>query len=75
MIAKGFFGMKGKNLIQMIPISHPICIFSQSAAPPSQMGIKSGGMSPKLQNKAKAHLGFDLNRGIPRKLYLTDGKG
>lgn len=27
------------------------------------------------KNKAKAHLGFDLNRGIPRKLYLTDGKG
>jgi hypothetical protein len=27
------------------------------------------------KNKAKVHLGFDLNRGIPRKLYLTDGKG
>ena len=27
------------------------------------------------KNKAKAHLGFDLNRGIPRKLYLTEGKG
>lgn len=26
-------------------------------------------------NKAKAHVGFDLNRGIPRKLFLTDGKG
>ena len=25
--------------------------------------------------KAKVHVGFDLNRGIPRKLYLTDGKG
>ena len=25
--------------------------------------------------KAKVHLCFDLNRGIPRKLYLTDGKG
>lgn len=25
--------------------------------------------------KAKAHMGFDLNRGIPRNLYLTDGKG
>jgi len=24
--------------------------------------------------KAKAHLGFDLNRGIPRKIFLTDGK-
>ena len=24
--------------------------------------------------KAKIHLGFDINRGIPRKLYLTDGK-
>lgn len=26
-------------------------------------------------NKAKVHLGFDLNRSIPRKLYLTEGKG
>ena len=24
--------------------------------------------------KAKAHVGFDINRGIPRKIYLTDGK-
>jgi hypothetical protein len=23
--------------------------------------------------KAKAHVGFDINRGIPRKIYLTDG--
>ena len=27
------------------------------------------------KNKAKVHMGFDLNRGIPRKLYFTDGKG
>jgi hypothetical protein len=27
------------------------------------------------RNKAKVHLGFDLNRSIPRKLYLTEGKG
>jgi len=26
-------------------------------------------------NKAKVHVGFDLNRSIPRKLYLTEGKG
>lgn len=26
-------------------------------------------------NKAKAHVGFDLNGGIPRKIFLTDGKG
>lgn len=26
------------------------------------------------QNKAKVHLGFDLNRGIPRKIHLTEGK-
>lgn len=25
--------------------------------------------------KAKIHLGFDLNRGIPSKIHLTDGKG
>jgi len=25
--------------------------------------------------KAKVHMGFDLNRGIPKKLFLTDGKG
>jgi len=25
--------------------------------------------------KAKVHVGFDLNRGIPKKLFLTDGKG
>ena len=24
--------------------------------------------------KAKAHIGFDINRGIPRKIYLSDGK-
>jgi len=24
--------------------------------------------------KAKVHIGFDLNHGIPRKIYLTDGK-
>jgi hypothetical protein len=29
----------------------------------------------KNSKKAKIHLGFDLNRGIPRKLFLTDGKG
>lgn len=28
----------------------------------------------KNTKKAKIHLGFDVNRGIPRKLYLTDGK-
>jgi hypothetical protein len=27
------------------------------------------------KNKAKAHVGFDLTQGIPRKLILTDGKG
>ena len=27
------------------------------------------------QRKAKAHLGFDLNYGIPRCLKMTDGKG
>jgi len=27
------------------------------------------------KNKAKVHLGFDLNRSIPHKLYLTEGKG
>ena len=26
-------------------------------------------------NKAKLHLGFDLNHGMPRKLFLTEGKG
>ena len=25
--------------------------------------------------KAKAHLGFDINRSIPKKISLTDGKG
>jgi hypothetical protein len=25
--------------------------------------------------KAKVHMGFDLNRSIPRKVFLTDGKG
>ena len=25
--------------------------------------------------KAKAHFGFDINRGIPRKIFLTEGKG
>lgn len=25
--------------------------------------------------KAKIHLGFDVNHGIPRKIFLTDGKG
>jgi hypothetical protein len=29
----------------------------------------------KGSNKAKAHLGFDLNRRIPKKIYLTNGKG
>lgn len=27
------------------------------------------------QRKAKAHLGFDLNHGLPRHLALTEGKG
>ncbi len=26
-------------------------------------------------HKAKAHLGLDINHGIPRKLFLTEGKG
>ncbi len=29
----------------------------------------------KGAKKAKVHVGFDLNRGIPRKIFLTDGKG
>jgi len=29
----------------------------------------------KGSKKAKVHLGFDLNRGIPRKIFLTEGKG
>lgn len=29
----------------------------------------------KGSKKAKVHLGFDLNRGIPRKVFLTNGKG
>ncbi len=28
----------------------------------------------KGSKKAKVHLGFDLNRGIPRKIFLSDGK-
>lgn len=26
------------------------------------------------QKKAKAHVGFDINRGIPKSIFLTDGK-
>jgi len=29
----------------------------------------------KDSKKAKVHLGFDINRSIPRKLFLTNGKG
>lgn len=29
----------------------------------------------KNSKKAKIHLGFDINRGIPSRLYLTTGKG
>ena len=29
----------------------------------------------KGSKKAKVHVGFDLNRAIPRKVYLTDGNG
>jgi hypothetical protein len=29
----------------------------------------------KGSKKAKAHCGFDINHGIPNKIYLTDGKG
>lgn len=29
----------------------------------------------KTSKKAKAHVGFDINRSIPRKIFLTDGKG
>jgi len=29
----------------------------------------------KGAKKAKTHIGFDINRGIPRKLFLPDGKG
>ena len=29
----------------------------------------------KGSKKAKVHFGFDLNRSIPRKIYLTNGKG
>ncbi|MCP4652953.1 MAG: IS4 family transposase [Candidatus Omnitrophica bacterium] len=29
----------------------------------------------KNSKKAKVHVGFDLNRSIPRKIYMTDGKG
>jgi hypothetical protein len=29
----------------------------------------------KGSKKAKAHVGFDVNRSIPKKIFLTDGKG
>jgi len=29
----------------------------------------------KGSRKAKVHLGLDLNRSIPRKMFLSDGKG
>lgn len=29
----------------------------------------------KRAKKAKTHIGFDLNRGIPRKIFFTNGKG
>ena len=29
----------------------------------------------KGSKKAKVHVGFDLNRGIPKKIFLTDGNG
>lgn len=29
----------------------------------------------KHSKKAKVHLGFDINKGIPSKIHLTDGKG
>ncbi len=29
----------------------------------------------KKSNKAKVHVGFDINRAIPRKVYLSEGKG
>ena len=29
----------------------------------------------KGANKAKVHLGFDINHGILRKVFLTNGKG
>ena len=29
----------------------------------------------KGSRKAKVHLGFDLNRSIPRKIFMSDGKG
>ncbi|TYT73723.1 IS4 family transposase [Desulfobotulus mexicanus] len=29
----------------------------------------------KSSKKAKAHCGFDINRGIPNKIFLTDGNG
>jgi len=28
----------------------------------------------KHSNKAKTHMGFDINRGIPKNLYISDGK-
>jgi len=30
---------------------------------------------PPISQKAKLHLGFDLNLGVPRKLFLTEGNG
>ena len=29
----------------------------------------------KGSKKAKAHIGFDINRSLPKKIFLTDGKG
>jgi hypothetical protein len=29
----------------------------------------------KNSKKAKVHVGFDLNRAIPRKVFLSDGNG
>ena len=36
-----------------------------------RLGDLAGG---ELGKSGKDHVGFDFNRGVPRKIYLTDGK-
>ena len=39
-----------------------------------RVGIAESELDLYGRHKAKVHLSFDLNRGLPRKILLTDGK-
>ncbi len=85
-----FEAVNSRGLEQLLHVYNSLCTQAKEVLPdhhPSLgnlVGIDGSLISATLSmdwadyrenvNKAKIHLGFDVNQGIPSKFFLTDGK-